>query len=296
MSFFNKKKILVTHDGSFHADDLFATATLAILFDGNIKVIRTRDLKQIESADIVYDVGGIYNPEIGRFDHHQQGGAGTRANGIPYASFGLVWKTYGEQICGGKEIADKIETKLVEPIDANDNGINIFNVTGNIAPYTIQDMLFDFRPSWKEKQDYDSCFLELIPIIKKIIVREIIKTKDELEASSIIRKAYDEASDKRVIILNGNYPWSETIDLYEEPLYVAYMKGGLWRAEAIRKEKNNYEVKKQFPESWAGKRDEEMTKETGVPDAVFCHNGRFLIVAKSKEGIMALVEKALVSN
>ena len=295
MSFFNKKKILVTHNGAFHADDLFATATISILNKGNIKVIRTRDPKVIESADYVFDVGGIYDPEKNLFDHHQKGGAGSRPSGTPYASFGLVWKTYGEQLCGSKEVANKIDEKIVQSIDANDNGINLFDAKGDIAPYTLQDILFDFRPSWKEEQDYDKGFFELVPFVTRILSREIIKIKDELEASSIVKKAYDEAKDKRVIILDGNYPWGETLSLYEEPLYVISSKSDMWRAEAVRKDKNNFEVRKAFPESWAGKRDEELVKETGVADAVFCHNGRFLVVAKSKEGIVALAEKALIS-
>lgn len=45
MCIFKKKKILITHNGAFHADDLFAAATLSILNDGNVKIIRTRDPK-----------------------------------------------------------------------------------------------------------------------------------------------------------------------------------------------------------------------------------------------------------
>lgn len=299
MSFFKnilkQKKILVTHNGTFHADDLFATATLSIAFNDNVKIIRTRDAKLIESADVVYDVSGIYDPKIDRFDHHQKGGAGQRESGIPYSSFGLVWRKYGEQICGSKEVASKIDERLVQSIDANDNGINLFNIVGSVAPYTIQDMLFSFRPSWKEEQDYDSSFMNLIPLVEKIIIREIVKTKDAIDAQSIVRKAYENALDKRVIIFDGSYPWFETINEYAEPLYVISKKGDTWRAEAVRKEKHNFENRKPFPEAWAGKRDAEMAEATGVSDAVFCHNGRFLIVAKSKEGILTLVEKALIA-
>ena len=39
-----KKIIIATHSGSFHADDLFAVATLSLLLGKeNIEVIRTRD-------------------------------------------------------------------------------------------------------------------------------------------------------------------------------------------------------------------------------------------------------------
>jgi len=295
MSLFHKNKILVTHNSTFHADDLFSTATLSILNNGNIKVIRTRDPKIIVTGDYVYDIGGVYNPSINNFDHHQKGGAGVRDNGIPYASFGLVWKTYGEQICGSKEVSEKIDQKLVQAIDANDNGINLFDVKGEVAPYTLQDILFVFRPSWKEEQDYDKAFMMLVPLAVKIITREIIKTKDELEANSIIKKGYEEAKDKRMIILDGHYPWGEIIDQYKEVLYVISVKSNLWRVEAVRKEKYSFETKKPFPENWAGKRDSDLVEATGVPDATFCHNGRFLAVAKSKEGAIKLAEMALIS-
>lgn len=299
MSFLNKifkrKKICVTHNGSFHADDLFSTAALSILNDGHIKIIRTREESWFQKGDYVYDVGGIYDPSVNRFDHHQMGGAGIRFNGIPYSSFGLVWKKFGERICGSLEIALKIDEKLVQAIDANDNGINLFEVKGNIAPYLIQDIFFNFRPSWKERQDYDSCFTNLIPFVVKILNREIIKTKDEFEAASIVRKAYEDAKDKRVVIFDDNYPWFETINEYPEPLYVISKKSETWRAEAVRKEKYKFEKRKPFPIEWAGKRDEEMAKVSGVADAIFCHNGRFLIVAKTKEGIIELVKKALLA-
>ena len=295
MSFFTKKKICVTHNGSFHADDLFATAALSILNDGNIKIVRTRDSEWFKKGDYVYDVGGIYDPSINRFDHHQMGGAGIRFNGIPYSSFGLVWKKFGEKICGNLDVSLEIDKKLVQVIDANDNGINLFEVKKDVAPYLIQDMFFSFRPSWKEEQDYDSCFEKLIPLVIKILNREIIKNRDRLEAESIVKKAYENAEDKRVIIFDGTYPWSDTIDGYNEPLYVISKKGETWRAEAVRKDKFKFETRKPFPVEWAGKRDEEMAKISGVSDAIFCHNGRFLIVAKSKEGIIELVKKALIA-
>ena len=295
MSFFNKKKICVTHNGAFHADDLFATATLSILNNSNIKIVRTRDNELINKGDYVYDVGGVYDPSVNRFDHHQMGGAGIRSNGISYSSFGLVWKKFGEKICGSLEIALKIDEKLVQAIDANDNGINLFEVKKGVAPYLIQDMFFNFRPSWKEEQDHDSCFEKLVPFVVKILNREIIQTKDRLEAESIVKRAYENAEDKRVIIFDGSYPWSDTIDTYNEPLYVISKKGDTWRAEAVRKDKFKFETRKPFPIEWAGKRDEEIVKITGVSDAVFCHNGRFLVVAKTKEGIIELVKKALIS-
>ena len=101
---FGKKKTIVTHSSHFHPDDVCAVAVLHILLDGKYKLIRTRDMEIAKKADFLLDFGGEYDPKRQRFDHHQQGGAGVRPNGVPYAAFGLVWKEYGEKICGSREV------------------------------------------------------------------------------------------------------------------------------------------------------------------------------------------------
>jgi len=83
---------IATHDGNFHADDVFSIAALKAVFP-TFTLIRTRDLTLIAKADIVIDVGGEHNEDTGRFDHHQRGGAGARENGIPFSSFGLFGKS-----------------------------------------------------------------------------------------------------------------------------------------------------------------------------------------------------------
>ena len=293
MNIFKKKKLLVTHNGTFHADDIFSTATLSILLNDNVKVVRTRDEKFFAEGDYVYDVGGIHDENTNRFDHHQEGGAGKRANGVPYAAFGLVWKKYGKDVCGSQEAADIIEVKLVQPVDADDNGVDIFKLNGEASLYLIQSMFYSLRPTWKEAQDYDTPFFKCVEIAKNIIRREIVRATDAMEAKSIVTSAYDNSADKRAIVLNSQYPWKETIDSYKEPLYIISPKDGKWRAECVRKEKYSYENRKPFPEAWAGKRDQALEEVSGVKGASFCHNGRFLVVANSKESIMELVDKAL---
>jgi uncharacterized UPF0160 family protein len=144
MSLFKKNKILVTHNGIFHADDIFATAALSILLDGNIKVVRTRDEELFKKADYIYDVGGIYDESMDKFDHHQHGGAGKRENGVPYAAFGLVWKKYGETITGSKQVAQKIDEHLVQAVDSHDNGIKTYKKEGEVEPYLIERCFSSF--------------------------------------------------------------------------------------------------------------------------------------------------------
>jgi hypothetical protein len=57
-------KTVVTHNGKFHPDDVFAVATI-MLVEGNenVTVVRTREKAVISGADWVVDVGGEYDPE-----------------------------------------------------------------------------------------------------------------------------------------------------------------------------------------------------------------------------------------
>jgi uncharacterized UPF0160 family protein len=297
-SIFKKNPVLVVHNGTFHADDIFATAVLNILLDGNLKVIRTREQSAIDKADYVADVGGIYDIETKRFDHHQKGGAGVRQNGIPYAAFGLVWKQYGAQICGSQKVADLIDDKLVAPIDADDNGYSIGEFSGKIYPRAFQSFFYVHRPTWKEDSSmFDKSFLMLVPEAEKFLRREIIQTKDFLESEDAVEQAYQNSADKRLIILDKQYPFQDVLTKHEEPLYVVIQKKSNtdWVVETVRIEPKNFANRKDLPSNWAGLKDSELAKETGVPDAVFCHNGRWLAVAKSKEGALALAQKALLN-
>jgi uncharacterized UPF0160 family protein len=66
--------------------------------------------------------------------------------------------------------------------------------------------------------------------------------------------------------------------------------------EAFWAVKKGFKFKsKWIPESWGGKKGEELAKETGICDAIFCHNLRFIAVAKSKQGAIKLAKKAVSS-
>jgi len=135
---------IATHNKHFHPDDVFAVATLSIFIKESFKVVRTRNPLIIKEADYVVDVGGEYDEEKNRFDHHQKGGAGERENGIPYASFGLVWKKYGVSVCGSDEIAKIVEKKIVESTDASDNGVGIIKpIFDGVYPYSYWNVRLD---------------------------------------------------------------------------------------------------------------------------------------------------------
>lgn len=287
-------RTIVTHDGKFHADDVFAVAVL-LLFEKGAGVARTRDREKIAAADFVVDVGEVYDVKRNRFDHHQKEGAGARKNQIPYAAFGLVWKHVGEQIAGGREVAEMVDRTLVQPLDAYDNGVALFSETSFcVYPYELSDAIRALVPSWREDQgETEKRFREAVSVAQKIILREIEVAQAELEGAQKVQGAYREAEDKRLVILNADLPWKETLARFPEPIFVVHPEGAVWYLECVRDDPNSFTNRKDLPESWAGLRDEELANTTGVPDAIFCHRNRFMAVAKSREGAVALAKLAL---
>lgn len=287
---------IITHSGRFHSDDVFAAATLSLLHPRDIEVVRSRDPEVWATGDIVFDVGGEYDEARGRFDHHQEGGAGKRPNGVPYSSFGLIWKHYGAQLAGGADVAKVIDERLVQPIDSGDNGVETFSVLGSTAPYLIQDAIGSFGSGWNEVRTEDEGFIEALEIAKKILARNILLSKSIAEGKYLTEEAYARAEDKRIVILDYQYPWHEALSAHSEPLYVVLPQRGDacgWKVEAVRSDPRMFQNRKNFPAAWAGKINQELAEITGVLDATFCHNNRFVVVARSKEGAIALAKLAV---
>ena len=292
-----KKIRIVTHSGTFHVDDLFAVATLQLLHGfEQTEVLRSRDPEVWAQGDYVLDVGNVYDPSTKRYDHHQHGGAGSRLNGAPYSALGLVWKHHGEELCGSKEIAEKIDHDMVVPIDFADNGIEVYAPAHEgVHPFLIHHVLFVMRPTWKEGDLHDERFMELLPLARRIIEREIVMVRDGMEATQFVEQAYAEAQDKRIIVLDQPYPWQSVLAKTEHALYVVKPKslGTNWEVECVRNDVHSFMNRKPLPLEWRGYRDEELVKKSGVPGAIFCHNGGFIAVAETKEGALALAQLAL---
>ena len=293
---------IITHNAKFHTDDVFAVATLLIaLGKENCKILRTRDESIIAQGDYVVDVGNVYDKEKNRCDHHQMGGAGERKNGIPYASFGLVWKKFGKEVSGSVEIAEKIDYTIAQYVDALDNGQNIVSsqIPGSF-PFTINSIIDQFRPTWKEEKNWDERFMEAVHLAQSVIKREINITADIFEGAKIVEKSYTESVDKKIIIVNEEYDFGRelvmnTLVKFVEPTYAILFRGDTqsWQVLAIRKSMATFESRKALPEAWRTRRGIEFEKASNVSGALFCHRSGFMCTAESKESAIKLAEIAL---
>ena len=292
---------IVTHDAKFHTDDVFAVATLLILLGKeNCEVTRTRDEEVIKTGDYVVDVGQIYDESLNKFDHHQAGGAGERENGIPYASFGLVWKKFGEEVCGSKVISGNIDKYIVQQIDAIDNGYDMFvsNIPG-IHPFDVNSIVSQYRLTWKEDGDWDKQFILCVDWAISFLNREIKISKDIEDGKKIALEAYEKTIDKRIIYIDEKFDLGRelvggVLENFPEPLYaVLYRKDAEnWQVVAIGKN-GTFERRKYLPESWRAKMGKELEDVTGVIGSVMCHRSGFMCITKTKEGAIELAEKAL---
>jgi uncharacterized UPF0160 family protein len=285
---------VATHPGNFHADDVFAVAVLQLVHS-ELEVVRTRDAVD---ADVRVDIGGRSDPATGDFDHHQRGGAGERANGIRYASFGLVWREFGAALAGSEDAATAIDERLVQGVDANDTGQNISTaLVDGIRPMTVSGVIAGLNAHWDEEwtpAEEDARFLEAVALARGILEREIAGAKAYRRGLDIVRGAIEAAADPRLIELDRKAPWHETVvTTAPEALYVVYPKSDGWGMQAVPKALGEFANRKDLPEAWAGHADADLAAITGVPDAMFAHTKRFYASARSREGILALARQAL---
>ena len=288
-----------THDGSFHADDVFAIAVLR-LAEPDLEVVRSRDPEVLAGCDVRVDVGLRDDPATGDFDHHQKGGAGERDNGIPYASFGLVWRRHGTALCGGDErTAAEVDARLVQGVDAIDTGFTLSRpVLDGVRPADLSDAVDLFNPAWDEAaSDAERLerFEHAVAFAGGVLERGIAAALAGARARGLVAEAIAAAADPRVIELDRAMPWHQAVVAgAPQALYVLYpKKADDWRLQTVPQRLGDFENRRDLPAAWAGLEGEELAALTGVQDARFCHNARFLVTARSQAGIRELARRAL---
>jgi uncharacterized UPF0160 family protein len=186
---------IVTHSGSFHADEALAVFMLRQLpkYKNHI-LVRTRDPLKIAAADIVVDVGGEYSPQTNRYDHHQRSfnEVYDKNHNIKLSSAGLVYKHFGKEviqnILGSSppsllEIQSRVYDKLILSFDAIDNGVE--NFPSDVKPKyenptDIAHQVARLNPPWNVKfqdSDADKLFLDAVQLTGKELVYWVIHRK-----------------------------------------------------------------------------------------------------------------------
>ena len=290
-----KEAKYITHSGTMHTDEVFATAFLD-LYKKDITLIRLPQIEidKIEKDVLVYDIGR------GKYDHHQDD-AKTRENGIKYSSFGLLFQEFGKEylkqlkIEDIEEVFNTIDKELVEGIDAVDNGV-FPEINANFKVKTLDDIIKACNPSFGSNQDENEQFIKAVGIAK-IIFQEIIHNiVGKVKSKKIILQKL-KVTEKDYLELEEYIPYEETILKNEEGNHILFAlypsnRGG-WGIKTIKKSAEDKTDRLSFPENWAGLENQELEKITGIKDVTFCHSGRFLMTCKTKEAAYKVLEKVL---
>lgn len=277
------------HDGSFHADEVSACALL--IHFGLVKrdkVIRTRNPDILKNCEYVCDVGGIYNPQLKRFDHHQVEYRGD------LSSAGMVLLYLKDQNIFSLSMYEHLNHSWIMGVDAHDNG----RCTVDIGTSTFSHIIANFMPIHYEATDEELniCFNQALDFTLAHLGRMterfvyIRSCRKEVEAAM---KASDE-----VLYFDKLLPW---MDLFfelggqEHPArFVIMPSPSGWKLRGIPpNSKDRMKVRQPMPEKWAGLLDEKLAQVSGINGAIFCHKGRFISVWRTKEDAEHALKKIL---
>jgi uncharacterized UPF0160 family protein len=293
--------LVATHNGSFHADEVFAIAALDLL-GGPVEVVRTRERDALAQADLRVDVGFRDDASTGDFDHHQRDFDAARDNGLRYASFGLVWREFGARVCDGdQEVADAVDATLVQSVDANDTGQQLSQpLIDGVRPMTVNGIIGGFNARWdetltpgQERERFDAA----VALAQGILAREVASAASGRRSQRMVREAIAAAADPRVVELPVNAPWKQVlVPEAAEALFVIYPKRQGFGLEAVPRELGSFENRRDLPATWGGLEGPDLVAATGVEAALFCHRKRFLAVARSRDAITQLAELALAEH
>lgn len=263
----------MTHSGRFHTDDVFSAALLKLL-NPQINIVRCNEIPEGYQG-LAFDLGD------GDYDHHGVR-ASVRDNGIPYASFGLLWKNYGRTLVSEKE-AKTFDESFIQPLDDQDNhgGNNL-----------LCRAITQFNPKWDEENaNSDEAFFRAVAFAENILANEIKSMRSTEHAEHIVRECLKNSEDGIVVLPTG-MPWKALL-IPEDVYYVVYPspRGG-YNAQAVPVSVDSQQCKRAFPEEWRGKKTE-LEGITGLKGVSFCHAQGYLLVAETQEAAIAACKVAL---
>ncbi|KAG5539419.1 hypothetical protein RHGRI_019828 [Rhododendron griersonianum] len=222
-----------------------------------------------------------------------------------------------------------IYKSFMEAIDAVDNGINQFDteqppryvnnthLSSRVGRLNLDWMDLDQSPE-KENEAFQramalagSEFLDvrysLNPKLSFVSIKSLrFHAKSWLPARSIVLECLAARQDidpsGEIMVLDRFCPWKlHLFELEEEmnidPLikYVLYQddRAKQWRVQAMAVSPDKFESRKPLPSPWRGLRDDELSKEAGIPGCVFVHMSGFIGGNQSYEGALAMAKAAL---
>mmetsp|Transcript_41404 Transcript_41404/g.107258 ORF Transcript_41404/g.107258 Transcript_41404/m.107258 type:complete len:354 (-) Transcript_41404:120-1181(-) len=320
---------IATHSGTFHSDEALACYLLKELTPkyAGANIVRTRDQAVIEKADIVVDVGGVYDPETNRFDHHQRSFTDTFSGeyDIKLSSAGLIYKHFGKDAISEllkKEgisalsasdvevVYQRVYKTFVKSMDAIDNGVPQYPDESSVKYVDktgFADRVARLNPRWNDDTtSADAMFMEAVAMsgteFKSIVLDATLSwlpARTIVQTAMIDRQSIDASG--RIVSLPVSCPWTDHLFDLEvemnavgEVLYVLYPdKAGKWYVRAVSVAPSSFVCRKALPEPWRGVRDEKLSDLCGVPGCIFAHATGFVGGNVTYHGVLEMAKLSL---
>ena len=227
------------------------------------------------------------------------------SDGQPYSSFGLIWKHFGRDYLAAFGVPEAhIETvhasfdvSFVLPIDLVDNGALSPSVAGVLGGLTLPVLLETLKPVFDETDPEadDRAFHNALSIARAFVEARIEKSAAKLRAEALVHQAIVNAGEGRVLELPMGMPFRPAIVKAgaDHLLFVVHPRDKDWCLTTIRRADEGFEVRADLPAAWAGLTNADLEAACGVKGATFCHNGRFVAAAKTREAALAMAELAV---
>lgn len=281
----------ITHSGTMHADEVFATAFLDLYLE-DVRVFRTNKVENVSSDQLVYDIGR------GKYDHHQLD-AEKRDNGITYSSLGLLWREFGRDFLRKynysniEEVFNGIDKDLIEGIDADDNGF-FPKVEANYKVKNLPSIIKIFNPSFDSGENEKDQFIKAVKLAKMIFEEEVIYVNGKVISDKKVTDIINNSDvSKGYLYLEEYIPFEDAIFNHSEGdkiLFVAYPSNrGGYAIKTVSKNSGDRTSRKLFPEEWAGLQGKELEEVSGIPGLSFCHTGRFIVNCSSFEAMTSVL-------
>ena len=278
---------VVTHNGPFHADDVLAYALIRAFVDADATVERSREPAAWKAADLVIDVGGKYDPERGRFDHHQVSYEG------PLSSAGMVLQWLAADARVDAELAGILRRQVVDYVDAVDNGRR--RPDDDVPCFASQ--VAAYNHGCRTPADFDAAFLEAAGFAERYVRGLRNGLQQVREARGAVKAAMEAAVEagSNVMELDAYYKWKPAyfeLGGEDHPTEYALYPGmdGNWHVLAIPPELGDFAQKHPLPEAWAGLTGRHLVEVVGVPGARFCHKNRFIAVFEERDQALQALE------
>lgn len=299
---------LVTHSGGFHADDLLASVVLTRLFPA-ARLIRTREAEWLTPAAdrVIFDVGRDFDPGRGIFDHHQKNPP-LRADGQPYSSIGLIWRQFGLDYLRALSVAedhladvhDAFDRNFVLPVDLMDNGALDPGVAGPLSGLTLPVLLENLKPVFDKRgrEAEDAAFFSALDVARPLVEATVAQLSASARAEAIVLAAIARAGSSAVLELPMGMPFRAAIEKAgaDHLLFVIHPRETDWALNGIRISDDSFALRADLPAAWAGLTGAALEAASGVKGASFCHNGRFIAVANSREAVLRMAALAVTAT